>query len=251
MTVSGHWLIIQRHEMIMLVRRIVVISLVVLVLLASGVVVALAASGGESTPISKTQAVAFAKAVNLRASDLPGAKRGELPSYERRQNEREAQVSWAKLVRCARHHLAAHRPIDVGAPVSLLLDGPWIVGDGVRVMRSESVAASEVGAFASKRGHVCFSRADQVSVTSANEPPEKPEPLKTTFLQLGRSLGDAAIGVQTVSNALGSTLYSDVVLFRVGSAEVVFSADGRQPFPAATERRLLSLLYSRAKAHKL
>jgi hypothetical protein len=238
--------------MIGLVRRIVVISVVMLALFACEVVVALAASGGESTPISKTQAVAFAKAVNLRASDLPGAKRGEVPSYERAQNEREAQVSWAKTVRCARHDLAAHRPIDVGAPVSLLLYGPWHVADRVRVMPSESVAASEVGAFASKRGHLCFARAAQVSVTSANEPPENPEPLKTTFLQLGRSLGVGAIGVQTVSDATGSTgLYGDAVLFRVGSAEIEFVAVGRQPFPAATERRLLSLLYSRAKAHNV
>jgi hypothetical protein len=200
--------------------------------------------------------------VNLRASDLPGAKRFELPSYERAQNEREAQASWAKTVRCSRHNLAAHRPIDVGAPVSLLLDGPWDVGDGVRVMPSESIAASEVAAFASKRGHACFARADQVSVTSANEPPENPEPLKATFLRLGKSLGVGAIGVQTVSYAPRSgprsatptestALYSDAVLFRVGAAEIGFDAVGRQPFPAATERRLLSLLYSRAKAHKL
>ena len=237
--------------MIGLVRRIVAISVVVLALFACGVVVALAASGGESTPLSKTQAVAFARAVNLRASDLPGAKTEEVPSYERAQNEREAQVSWAKTIRCARHDLAVRRPIDVGAPVSLLLAGRY-VGDGVRVMPSETVAASEVGAFASKRGHLCFARAAQVSVTSANEPPENPEPLKTTFLQLGRSLGVGAIGVQTVSSATGSrALYSDAVLFRVGSAEIEFFAFGKQPFPAATERRLLSLLYRRAEAHKL
>jgi hypothetical protein len=247
--------------MIAVVRRIVFISVVVLAVLVCGVVVALAASAGGSNPISKAQAVAFAKAVNLRAGDLPGAKNEELPSYERAQDEREGQKSWAKTLGCARRDLAVHRPINVGAPKPILVDGPWAVTEEVRVMSSESVAASELGAFASERGHVCFARADQIGpVTSANEPPENPEPLKTTFLQLGQSLGVGAIGAQTVSNAptLPGTrsppvtpLYSDDVLFRVGSAEIEFGAIGKQPFPAATERRLLSLLYSRAEAHKL
>jgi hypothetical protein len=190
--------------MIVPVRRIVVISVVVLALLTCGAVVALAASGGERRPITKAQAVAFAKAVNLRASDLPGAKRQEPPSYERAQDEREAQKSWAKTVRCARQDLAVYRPIHVGG--SLLSDGPWFVSAEVRVMPSESIADAELGAFASKRGHVCFARADQVTVTSENEPPENPEPLKTTFLQLGRSLGVGAIGAQTRSSTTRSTL---------------------------------------------
>jgi len=59
--------------------------------------------------------------------------------------------------------------------------------------------------------------------------------------------------VQTVSKTTRSTLagYSDAVLFRVGPAVILFLATGRQPFTAATERRLLSLLHSRAEAHKL
>jgi hypothetical protein len=159
--------------MILLVRRLAVISVVVLAVLASRVVVALAASGGESRPITKAQAVAFANAVNLRQADLPGAKTEELPSYERAQDEREAQKYWAKTIRCARHDFAVHRPINVGAPKPILVDGPSVVTADVGVMSGESVAASELGAFASKRGHVCFARADQVGpVTPANEPPE-------------------------------------------------------------------------------
>jgi hypothetical protein len=139
-----------------------------------------------------------------------------------------------------------HRPIHVGG--SLLLDVPWLVVDAVRVMPSESPAASELGAFASKRGHVCLARSDQVTTTSANEPPENPAALKTTFLQHGRSLGAGAIGVQTVTNG---PIYSDAVLFRVGPAVIEFGAIGRQPFIAATEHRLLSLVHGRAEAHKL
>jgi hypothetical protein len=237
--------------MVVLVRRVVVMPVVVLAVLACGAVVALAASGGENRPIAKAQAVAFAKAVNLRLGDLPGAKRQEPPSYEGAQDEREAQKSWAKTVRCARHGVAVHRPVHVG--VSLLGDGPWLVSAEVRVMPSESFAALELGSFASKRGQVCFARADRVTVTSEDESPENPEPLKTTFLQLGRSLGVGGIGAQTLSSTTRTTLagYSDAALFRVGCAVIVFSAVGKQPFPAATERRLLSLLHTRAEAHKL
>ena len=49
-----------------------------------------------------------------------------------------------------------------------------------------------------------------------------------------------------------SRYYEDFLGFAVGPAVIVLSdTSSPRPFPAATERRLLSLLYSRAKAHKL
>jgi hypothetical protein len=46
--------------------------------------------------------------------------------------------------------------------------------------------------------------------------------------------------------------YEDTFGFAVGSAEIVLRAGGvARPFPSAEERRLLSLLYERAKAHAL
>jgi hypothetical protein len=46
-------------------------------------------------------------------------------------------------------------------------------------------------------------------------------------------------------------LYGDTFGFAVGSAEIVLRADGvGRSFPSAQERRLLSVLYGRAKAGK-
>jgi hypothetical protein len=59
--------------MMRLVRRIAAVSLVLLALAASGVAIALPRSGGTSTPITHAEADAFAQAVNLTATDLPGA----------------------------------------------------------------------------------------------------------------------------------------------------------------------------------
>lgn len=48
------------------------------------------------------------------------------------------------------------------------------------------------------------------------------------------------------------TYYEDTFGFAVGPAEIVLHADGApRPFPLAVERRLLSLLYSRAKVGAL
>jgi hypothetical protein len=49
-----------------------------------------------------------------------------------------------------------------------------------------------------------------------------------------------------------SAYYEDTFGFAVGPAEIVLHATGVPwPFPASEERRLLSLLYDRAKAHAL
>jgi len=68
----------------MTIARIIAISLAVVALIAGGVTIALAGPGSSSTPITKAQAQAFAQAVNLRASDLPGAKRSRAPSSDRK-----------------------------------------------------------------------------------------------------------------------------------------------------------------------
>lgn len=227
-------------------------SIILVALAAGGVTIALAGSGSATAPITKAQAVAFARAVNLNASDLPGAKKFEPPSYEVARNEQEAAASWARTLRCARPGIVIHRPVHVAS--SILVDAPWDVGSDVRVMPTEVIAAAEVAAFASRRGHVCFARATDVQITSENAP-LGPYPVTATFIPLTRLLGSEAIGVRDlVSESFKGKhwfLHSDAVFFRVGPAEIAFSAVGKTPFPVATERRLLALLYTRAEAHKL
>jgi hypothetical protein len=219
---------------------------------AGGVTFVLASSGSAKAPITKAQAVAFARAVSLQASDLPGAKKVELPSYEVARDEHEAAASWSRTLKCARPGIVVHRPIDVEP--SGLAGTPWFVGSAVRVMPSEPIAAAEVAAFASRRGHVCFARAADVQITSENAP-LGPYPVTATFVPVTRLLGSGAIDVHALIRVSFKRkhwfLHSDAVLFRVGRATISFGVVGKTPFPAATEDRLLSLLHSRAEAHRL
>jgi hypothetical protein len=218
-----------------------------------------------STVISKADALAFAVAVKLRASDLPGAKEFELPAYETSLADHEAGVERDKTFRCAEPGIVTHPPVSTAG--TLLAGHQWAIESEVRVMASASIAAAELGAFGSRRGHVCFARADQPIVTSGNEPPEGPEPLNAKFVPLASLLGPGAIGVDTIyappklprlakrlrHGARRQDGYATGVLFRVGPAEISLDVFGRTRFPAAVESRVLTLLRSRADAetHKL
>jgi hypothetical protein len=55
-----------------------------------------------------------------------------------------------------------------------------------------------------------------------------------------------------LSGPSAKLVYSVEAIFRVGAADIVFYTLSEHPrFPVATESRLLTLLYDRAKAHKL
>jgi hypothetical protein len=64
-------------------------------------------------------------------------------------------------------------------------------------------------------------------------------------------LGAGAIAVHAVAGKEQKGLHEDEVLFRVGPALIILFTLGERDLPAATEGRLLSLLHSRAEAHKL
>ena len=244
--------------MILMMLRVAATWLVLVALIAGGVTIALAASSGAGTPITKTQAAAFAQAVSLTASDLPGSSKLELPHSvplpPGSSSGRRSENTLAEALRCARADVVSRRPVDEDE--SLLEDSRRnIVGSVVRVMRTEGIVTKELTGLASKRGHACFARAATLRVTSENEPTEAPGPIKATFIPLVKLLGAEAIGVHTLSKVpdapKSAGIHTDAVIFRVGPAEILFATIGKQPFPPATERRLLSLLHNRAEAHKL
>jgi len=220
------------------------ISLLSALLLAVGAAVA-AAAAGSPAPVNEAQAVAFARAVDLTAADLPGAQELSDAFQEPGAEEREARRAQSRLLRCARPGAFAHKPVY--RSVSALAYGDWIVGAAVVVMPSRAIATDEIGVFASARGHACFARGAQPIVGSANEPPLPPKPLRTVFIRLATLLGRGAIGVHTLSRQLRGARTDDVV-FRVGTAEIEFVAFGKRQFPSATEVGLLRLLHARAEA---
>ena len=151
------------------VTRIVAMSLLMVAVVAGSVPIALAASS-SSTPITQAQAVAFAQAVNLKASHLPGA-RGlpeEAPSEERPDR-------WARPPRRVR------RP--VAAEASGLLIAQGFVASIVRVMRTEALAEDELSGVNSRRTRLCEARSLRADFTVDLTPPGRRARLRSSPLK--------------------------------------------------------------------
>jgi hypothetical protein len=232
--------------MIVLVRRIVVISVVVLTLLACGVVVALAASGGESAPISMTHAVAYAHTVNLRPGDVPGMHSfGGLDATGQVVNFQLTPVRGCGSV-------DRGKEFDVYSPI--FRRPGRAQRRGYLPLPAEglhSKVAVKPSAVEQERDFSAFvcdnARIEAMRRSARHQVLPSPLPGVRVFgTRTWRTAPRAMFGTADV------TLYSDRFNFVVGPAEIVLVI-GRAPSPPRTEleRRLLSLLYSRAEAHKL
>ncbi len=252
-----------RNVTILIARRLLVASLV------SGLVAVFVAGCGSTSvgiinlggPVSESHAIAYANAINLRPSDVHGlvgstlplrreTKYGPLGSLGERcaggvdAPEEVFGVLSQRFVR-SEEHQSSFRPIES-------------VFSAVYLLRSDAMAAQEVSVFASARARSCLKRDnyDQVSTTGA-----KSEPLFTDVKIAPLSLPAGSVSahghrVTAVEAAFleaphvrgRPNYYEDFVGFSVGQAVITLHATGStQPFPAATEQRLLSLLYRRAK----
>jgi hypothetical protein len=182
--------------------------------------------------VTKTSAVAFAHAVNLRASDQP--------SMEVVAPERAAPMPTASLFALAR--------CDGGiSPARILLNlrSTFLSSGGERerrlvisrvtVMPSEALARRNLAAFASARGLRCARRDGDTSISR---------------LDIALPGGTHAVGERIVvptgtpPHVLG---YHDIVGFVFGPAEIVLTAAGfSHPVAARTERELRDVMYRRA-----
>jgi hypothetical protein len=224
--------------MITRVIRLAAILVILVALTGCAVTVALAVPASASAPVTKTEGVAFARAVNLQAGDLPGAT--------------EPVMGSAHGAGCGRPSGKRSHPVVDEA--SVLSDHFWLVASGVRVMKTEALAEAEVSAFASRRGRVCLARelGEGVRVEGKTV---RSVLIKVTVVPTAKALGPGAIGLHVLAKRphtpKTAILYASGFVFRVGPAEIEFVRLGERPFPTATEWRLLGLLHSRAEAHKL
>ena len=207
-------------------------------------------SANGSDPIEKAQAVVFARAVNLRAADLPGwASDGP-----------EAQTTRpgpfvAGLARCG----GAIYPGDpVGGIGSRFRRGQRLqmelTQSAVLVTPSADVASRDVAANRSARVQACVARV----VTSVQPRGPSGRRAVATISPLPNPLpGVASYGLKLIAtavNARGVTVlgYQDVLGFASGPAVIALSeAYTSKGARLTNEHELLSLLYSRAKAHHL
>jgi hypothetical protein len=246
----------------MKLARIAAMSLALVAVIAGGVTIAVAGSGNASASITKAQAVAYAHSVNLRESDLPGAKVysfGE--QFEHSVEHSPGAFPDEELGDCSHQGKVPSR--RVGGAASALSGGGYpFVASVVLVMRSEAFAKTEVAALSTARGRACLAR--QLGRVESVEGEKKLTSFaaKVIFVPVTKTLGPGAIALRVLAElppahekderqSKATFTHVDAAIFRVGPAEIFFLTFGVRPFPPATENRLLTLLHSRAEANKL
>jgi hypothetical protein len=208
-------------------------------------------SGGA---VSKPRALAFARAVNLTAADIPGftvtqARESKTPREQ--QAERE-------MLRCtgsagsgeglasvsSKHFQLKRNVVDLG------------VSSQVAVAQSPAVAAGELLAIRSSRIRGCFSRyLDEVfQGQSFGGAVARPVSIQAGTPPAPGTTGSfgwrvtATLSVRRVN----VSFYMDILGFVYGPTRVtLFSSGALLPFPAAIQQRLFLLLLDRAKAFRL
>jgi hypothetical protein len=246
------------------VRLVALVSVVVMAAVVGGVI---SASGDEGKPITVAEAVAFIGAVNLQPRDLPGgapfvSEPGSPPEGPEIQ----------QLLHCG--HPGKPRGRTVAAERSVLADryGDWIgevVGSFVIVMPSEALAKAEIATLRSRSGRSCRARDLRSSGLGSGGPGSPVYAISITSVPVARVLGREAVLLHLLARLQSAPrvrphrgrrpsappaklVYSVEAIFRVGAADIAFyTLSERRRFPVATERRLLTLLDDRAKAHKL
>lgn len=251
-----------RNFMILIGRRLSVAWII------SGVAVFAVGCGASSVgtrdpggPVSESHAIAYAKAVNLRPSDVQGlvgstvalrreTKYGPFGTLGERCTggvDTPGEVFGVLSQRFSRNYerQSSFFPIES-------------VFSAVYLLRSDAIASHEVAVFVSARARSCLKRDnyDHATITGTKREPSftdvKIAPLS---LPAGRASahGDRVTAVEAAfleaPRVRGRpNYYEDFVGFSVGPAVITLHATGSpRPFPAATERRLLSLLYRRAE----
>jgi hypothetical protein len=203
--------------------------------------------------VTRAQALAFARAVNLTAADVPEARASR--KKERGEGPRERR----EMKRCEPPH--SGRPLaEVDSPK--LTRGEQLETEEIRsyvgVAASGRTAHQALALFTSRAVRACIARALSRAFATRNVRGARWGRVSVLPLSAPAPGADAAVGVRiSVAlsieyNEVSVPLYVDVVGFALGPADVAMSAMSiTQPLPAATEQELLALLLARARAHRL
>jgi hypothetical protein len=205
------------------------------------------ASVGANAPITMARAAAYAKAVNLEPVDLPGmsvqspegdAPAGPLGGEAARCAGAVNPDLMVARIRSANFSGAAHELIRsevIVWPSAALATRDRLVGRSQRALLcAQRLISREFAQRIGVKFHVGQARVSRLA------------PLPGVPGSFGIRIETPIPGAHTGSN------YVDAVAFVHGRSSVTLYATGiLRPVPAATERRLLSLLHSRAETHKL
>lgn len=227
-------------------------------LLAVAVVAGCGGTSASAGSVATGTGTAYARAVNLRAGDVPGSvvgrvwERGVAVGLER---ERLATTgpfdAW--IERCDGGVTIVPSQEVVGlrsphftrglrtAPPSA--EGAWSV---VFVFASEAAAKHELSVLASVRAKTCFRRDGDTSV------PGSETHLEVSTVQAAPGFAVHGVSWSAVPSSYRppSRRYQDLLFFTSGRALITLhTIAAPRPFKARLEAQLLRLLYSRAAAH--
>ena len=219
------------------------------------------ATAHTTATITKAQAIAYARAVNLRAADVPEMSSG-LGEREIMQTDSEKRSS-VELARCyggvdrARRIAWIRSPeFDAGrARQSQFLESR------VEVWPTPGLAARNIAAEFSSRGQACFRSFLETLHRRLNKQraghgfefgPLRVVTVPAPLRGVSRSFLYTIAETRLRAGRVRLHIYHDTIAFISGPAEIEVEATGfSQPIPSATQQRLLLLVLSRAKANKL
>jgi len=209
---------------------------------------------GSGTPPTRAQAVAFARAVNLTAADVPGFTPSSRHEGET-EPERRLQRS---LRRCAGPvHFGGGLAQEQSASFELKRDVLDLgVNSEVAVARTSALAASELRAIREARVKDCFSRYLDTLLKGRRFRGARPGPVSiasgTPPAPGARGSFGWRITATFSAGRVTVPLYVDILGFVLGPARVSLVSSGAlRPFPAALQQRLYTLLLARASAHRM
>ncbi|HSZ13211.1 MAG TPA: hypothetical protein VK790_04170 [Solirubrobacteraceae bacterium] len=224
---------------------------------AAGHTSAPGATGAGTAAPAKALALAFAKAVNLRAADVRGLRAGSSHAHESAAEKRRER----ELLSCVGSHSSSPSGPRVLAEASsgnyerqqgLLSLG---VSSEVTVARTSASAAGVLGAMHSARLRGCLSHYFSVllhghSFSGAKVGAVSIKQGAPPARGMTGSFG-LRISAPIILHAIPIPFYIDILGFVDGPAQVsLFTYGLPRPFPAAAEEHLFSLLLARARAHR-
>jgi hypothetical protein len=214
------------------------------------------ASDATAAAPSRTQALAFAHAVNLNVGDIPEASvekkhAAAATASERRESQAcERGIGWRNP-----HTIAEASSPKLRRGQELEIER---ITSSVAVLSSERAVARQFALLASPALRECTARIlarnlDDKSIRNARW-----GRVSVSRLPVHAAGTSATVGIRIVANLeltfseVSVPIYVDVLGFAIGRAEVALTAmSATQPVPATTERELLSLLLARSRSHSL
>src|ERR1035441_344922 len=213
----------------------------------------------NAVSVGKAHARAYARQVNVTQADVPGA---ELVADEEESGPPSQKA--LEVARCAGAVVPDRRIADIKSStlrVGTVVDEATRVKSSIEVQPSAAIAARNYAALASARDRRCIARdlpqlAEGAGTAHAHIGPTTvsvlPRLLPDGQNAFGFRIKTTITGASAIGKQMREVLYIDDYGFVAGRAEVSLNdIRASRPPPTALERHLLTVLYSRAKAHKL